>query len=144
MQASLSSLTCQISLPLNVPYDHAGHAYDISSNAESMPQQQSQQLDKGPNTSLLADELQKQWHDKLNTHLGNTLITPGSKRKVWWSCDQCPDGLPHIWEATVYQGRMEGAVLSAQATLFVSITRLPDRHLKLHCFGMPRRAIHCQ
>jgi hypothetical protein len=67
-----------------------------------MPQQQSQQLDKGPNTSLLADELQKQWHDKLNTHLGNTLITPGSKRKVWWSCDQCPDGLPHIWEATVY------------------------------------------
>ena len=66
-----------------------------------MPQQQSQQLDKGPNTSLLADELQKQWHYKLNMHLGDALITPGSNRKVWWSCDQCPDGLPHIWEATV-------------------------------------------
>jgi len=20
---------------------------------------------------------------------------------VWWSCDQCPDSLPHVWEATV-------------------------------------------
>ena len=67
-----------------------------------MPQQHSQQLDKGPNTSLLADELQAQWHDNLNMHLGNALITPGSGRKVWWSCDQCPDGLPHIWEAHVY------------------------------------------
>jgi len=47
-----------------------------------LPQQQSQQLDKGPNTSLLADELQKQWHEKLNMHLGNILFRPGSKRKV--------------------------------------------------------------
>ena len=66
-----------------------------------MPQQQGPQFDKGPNTSLLADKLQKQWHDKLNMHLGNALITPGSKRKVWWLCDQCPDGLPHLWEASV-------------------------------------------
>ncbi len=66
-----------------------------------MSQQQSPQLDNGPNTSLLADKLQKQWHEKLNMHLGNILIRPGSARKVWWSCDQCPDGLPHIWEATV-------------------------------------------
>jgi len=66
-----------------------------------MPQEQSQQLDKGPDTSLLAYELQKQWHAKLNMHLGNILIRPGSNRKVWWSCDQCPDGFPHIWEATV-------------------------------------------
>ncbi len=69
--------------------------------ALTVPQQQSQQLDKGHNTSLLADELQKQWHDKLNMHVDNILIRPGSKRKVWWSCDQCPDGFPHIWEATV-------------------------------------------
>jgi len=34
-------------------------------------------------------------------HLGNIDITPGSSRKVWWSCDQCPDGFPHIWEATI-------------------------------------------
>jgi len=72
-----------------------------------MPQQQSQQLDKGPNTSLLADELQKQWHDRLNMHLGNILIRPASNRKVWWSCDQCPDNFPHIWDATV-QNRTYG------------------------------------
>jgi len=66
-----------------------------------MLQQQSQQLDSGPNTSLLAGELQKQWHAKLNRHIGNTVIRPGSDRKVWWSCDQCPDSFPHIWQATV-------------------------------------------
>ncbi len=67
-----------------------------------MPQQQSQQLDKGPNTSLLAEELQTQWHEKLNMHLGNILIRPGSGCKVWWPCDKCPDGLPHIWKAAVF------------------------------------------
>ena len=66
-----------------------------------MPQQQRWQLDSGPDTSLLAEELQAQWHEQLNMHLGNILITPGSNRKVWWLCDQCPDGLPHIWEAAV-------------------------------------------
>ena len=35
-------------------------------------------------------------------HLGNIDIKPCSNRKVWWSCDQCPDGFPHIWEATVF------------------------------------------
>ena len=73
----------------------------MATSAGSMPQRQSQQLNKRPNTSMLADELQKQWHAKLNMHLGNILVRPGSDRKVWWSCDQCPDGLSHIWEATV-------------------------------------------
>ena len=50
---------------------------------------------------MLADELQKQWLEKSNVHLSNILIRPGSQRKVWWSCDQCPDGFPHIWEASV-------------------------------------------
>ena len=66
-----------------------------------MPQQQSQQLDKGPDTSLLADELQKQWHEWLNVHLGDVFIKPASHRKVWWLCEKCPDSFPHIWEATV-------------------------------------------
>ncbi len=35
------------------------------------------------------------------------------------------------------------AVLSAQAVPFVSITRLPERHLKLRSCGMPKRTIHC-
>ncbi len=34
-------------------------------------------------------------------------------------------------------GLMGPAVLSAQAWLFVSTIRLPERHLKLRCFGMP-------
>jgi hypothetical protein len=67
-----------------------------------MSQQQSPPLDSGPNTSLLADKLQKQWHENLNMHLGNILIRPASHCKVWWSCDQCPEGLPHVWEAYVH------------------------------------------
>ncbi|DBB16113.1 TPA: hypothetical protein ACH3X3_003475 [Trebouxia sp. C0006] len=75
---------------------YARHTCGMAASPDSMPQRQSQQLDKGPNTSLLADELQQQWHDRLNMHLGNILIRPGSNRKVWWSCDQCPEGFPHI------------------------------------------------
>ncbi|DBA68636.1 TPA: hypothetical protein ACH3X2_013573 [Trebouxia sp. C0005] len=33
--------------------------------------------------------------------LGNRVIRPGSNHKVWWSCDKCPDSLPHVWEAIV-------------------------------------------
>ncbi len=73
----------------------------MGSSADNVPQQQSQQLAQGPDTSLLADELQKQWDDRLNMHLGNILIRPDSHRKVWWSCDQCPEGFPHIWEASI-------------------------------------------
>ena len=86
----------------------AGHAYGISGSAEDVPQQQSLQLDSRPDISLLAEELQGQWHKQLNRHLGHILIKPYSNRKVWWSCDQCPDSLPHIWEATVHK-RMCGS-----------------------------------
>ncbi|DBA68586.1 TPA: hypothetical protein ACH3X2_013525 [Trebouxia sp. C0005] len=74
----------------------------MAKSADSAPQPERPQLDSGPNFSLLADELQNQWHDKLNEHLGNVLIRPASRRKVWWSCDQCPDSFPHIWQATVF------------------------------------------
>ncbi|DBB15661.1 TPA: hypothetical protein ACH3X3_003872 [Trebouxia sp. C0006] len=79
-------------------------ASGISSSTDRIRKQQLQKeqcQEVGPDISLLVDDLQKQWHEKLNMHLGNTLIRPGSDRKVWWSCDHCPDGLPHIWEATV-------------------------------------------
>ena len=66
-----------------------------------MPQQQRPQLDSRPDISLLAEAVQGQWHKQLNRHLGHILIKPYSNRKVWWSCDQCPDSLPHIWEASV-------------------------------------------
>ncbi len=79
-------------------------ACGISSSNDSVHKhqlQKEQHGEVGPNISLLADELQKQWHDRHNKLLGNILIRPGSNRKVCWLCDQCPDGLPHIWQATV-------------------------------------------
>ncbi len=125
----------------------------ISSSTDRICQQQLQKEqceELGPNISLLADELQKQWHDRHNMLLGNVLIRPGSSRKVWWSCEQCPEGVNNVQRAFLISGRlllpagrMGGAVPSAQAGLFVSTTRLPERHLKLRCFGMPRRTIHC-
>ena len=29
------------------------------------------------------------------------MITPGSRRKVWWLCNQCPHGHPHNWLSRV-------------------------------------------
>ncbi len=40
-------------------------------------------------------------------HLGNILVRPHSHRKVWWSCDQCPDSFQHSWEAAV-KNRTQG------------------------------------
>ena len=51
---------------------------------------------------MLAKGLQAQWQEERNMHLGNSVIRPHSRHKVWWSCDQCPDSLPHVWKATVY------------------------------------------
>ena len=74
----------------------------MGESVDSTPQQKRPQLDPGPNISLLAEDLQRQWHEQLNVHLGNKLIRPFSHRKVWWLCDQCPDSFPHIWQATVF------------------------------------------
>ena len=80
----------------------AGHAYGINGSIAHKSQQASQQPDKvRPNISLLQEELKAQWHDQLNEHLGSIVIKPSSNRKVWWSCAQCPDNLPHVWEASV-------------------------------------------
>jgi len=57
----------------------------------------------GPDISLLRPELQRQWHHAKNQHLGDRQITGGSGLRVWWSCDQCPSGLPHEWLAGVNQ-----------------------------------------
>ena len=57
---------------------------------------------KGPDISLLKPQLQKQWHHAKNQHLGDKQVHPGSKLHAWLTCDQCPCGLPHVWQARVY------------------------------------------
>ena len=102
-QASSNSLCLLInSWQSNAVVRTAVHAYSINGSTGNILQQQSWQSDKaGPIISLLREELQGQWHEKLNRHLGHVLIKPYSHRKVWWSCDQCPEGFPHVWEAAV-------------------------------------------
>ncbi|KAL3138661.1 hypothetical protein ABBQ32_006419 [Trebouxia sp. C0010 RCD-2024] len=56
---------------------------------------------QGPNISLLAPVLQKQWDHTANAALGDIDIKPYSNRKVYWICDQCPDGHAHSWSAPV-------------------------------------------
>ena len=55
----------------------------------------------GPDISLLSTLLQLQWDHVKNAHLGSIVLRAHSNRKVWWNCDQCPDGHPHQWEAAV-------------------------------------------
>ncbi len=79
---------------------------DFDESRQQPPKAQPKQA--GPTISLLAKELQAQWQKERNRHLGNRVIRPYSSHKVWWSCDQCPDSLPHVWEAIV-NSRTQGA-----------------------------------
>ncbi len=63
--------------------------------------QTQKQSSAGPDISLLRPELQQQWHHVRNQHLGDRKISASSRLSMWWSCDQCPCGLPHEWSATV-------------------------------------------
>ena len=56
---------------------------------------------EGPDISRLDLLLQAQWDHAANAHLGSIDIKQHSRRKVWWKCDQCPDGHPHSWEACI-------------------------------------------
>ena len=55
----------------------------------------------GPDINQLDPALRLQWDHAANAHLDTIVITPYSNRKVWWICDQCPDGHLHRWEARV-------------------------------------------
>ncbi|DBB15021.1 TPA: hypothetical protein ACH3X3_004606 [Trebouxia sp. C0006] len=63
--------------------------------------QKGQPPSAGPDISLLRPELQRQWHHAKNQHLGNRRVTAGFDVSVWWSCDQCPCGLPHEWTTSI-------------------------------------------
>ena len=56
----------------------------------------------GTDLRLLTPQLQKQWHHAKNQHLKDIQVHPNSHLRVWWTCDQCPCGLPHEWLAKVY------------------------------------------
>ena len=83
----------------------------MSATARRQLSRHSQQADpqQGPDLSKLSPKLQQQWHHAKNAHLGNVTIPPGTGRKMWWSCDQCPDGHPHEFEASPLNlGRAKG------------------------------------
>ncbi|MCI8414685.1 MAG: zinc-ribbon domain-containing protein [Ruminiclostridium sp.] len=47
--------------------------------------------------ATLEPETARDWHPTQNAPLTPEMVTPGSRRKVWW---QCPEG--HTWKAVVY------------------------------------------
>ena len=80
----------------------AGHNSCSSHACATTAQQQT-----GPDISMLSPELQSQWDHEKNAHLGSSVIKPQSNRKVYWTCEKCPDGHRHRWEAKV-QHRSNG------------------------------------
>ena len=99
--ASASDLACWLNLRRTC--ECAETASDVSNRNDSWQQPAKEQpKEVGPNIGMLAKELQAQWHQEQNMHLGNSVIKPHSHHKAWWSCDQCPDSLPHTWEASIH------------------------------------------
>ncbi|DBA82286.1 TPA: hypothetical protein ACH3X2_000552 [Trebouxia sp. C0005] len=54
-----------------------------------------------PDISELSSRLQQEWHSDNNALLGGIKVKPGSRRRVTWSCPNCPAGCPHIWKTSV-------------------------------------------
>jgi hypothetical protein len=50
------------------------------------------------NLTVVAPELARQWDEKRNRPLRPRDFTPGSRRSVWWTCEQGPD---HRWRARI-------------------------------------------
>ena len=85
---------CADSLPSKVP-SRRGVLTVLSNNqAADSPQ-------PCPDISLLSKQLQQQWDHAANLHLGKVIIHKFSNKKVWWTCDQCPDGHSHKWQSQV-------------------------------------------
>ena len=47
--------------------------------------------------ATLFPKLAGQWHPTLNGTLKPDMVTTGSRRKVWWQCEQ-----GHVWKAVIY------------------------------------------
>ena len=89
--------------PCTAENQHYQHHWTSFFSTQPQPVKQ-----EGPDISLLDPTLQQQWDHAANAHLGKIVIKPYSNQKVWWTCDQCPDGHLHSWSAAV-SGRSLGS-----------------------------------
>ena len=80
---------------------HAGRAQNHKLDVRCHSSQGHAVQQEGPDLSRLDSVLQQQWDHAANAHRGNIDVTPGSYKKAWWLCDQCPDGYLHSWEASI-------------------------------------------
>ncbi|KAL3153632.1 hypothetical protein ABBQ32_013235 [Trebouxia sp. C0010 RCD-2024] len=73
--------------------------------------------------------LQQQWDHAANAQLGTIVIKSQSNKRVWWRCDQWPDGHLHSWSAVVQNRRNGSGCLTAAGQKSASTThwqlRLP-------------------
>ena len=80
-----------------------GHAYEASVSARTMngsgcPYCAGKRVLPGFNDLATLDpDVAKQWHLTLNGSLTPEQVTAGSRRKIWWCCQQ-----GHVWKAAVY------------------------------------------
>ncbi|DBA82272.1 TPA: hypothetical protein ACH3X2_000540 [Trebouxia sp. C0005] len=81
---------------------HTASGVLCQATAAQPQKQQGKDPDAGlPDISQLRPQLQQEWHPDNNALLGGMTVTPGSNRRVMWSCPNCPAGCPHIWKSTV-------------------------------------------
>lgn len=79
-------------------------AQSLSLSPQASPdtsQLHSQSPQASADISQLSPLLQRQWDHSKNAHLGDMTITPFSGRRAAWTCDQCPTGHDHSWDAVI-------------------------------------------
>ena len=96
----ISQSSVKHSLTICCPAGRARVAH-LEAYCQSQQGQHAHAHPEGPNISRLDPAMQQQWDHAANAHLGNVDIKPYSVKKVWWTCDQCPDGHQHSWLAKV-------------------------------------------
>lgn len=79
------------------------------------------QLARGDTLDVVRPDLAAEWHPTLNEGLTPAMCTPGSCRKVWWTCPACG----HVWRAPVFS-RASGCGCPACARAASSLAKMRE------------------
>ena len=145
-QASLSILVYRMHLPLNIPLMHTdlqGMPMAIALALTECLSSKDGSLIAGPTLACLLKSCRNSGTKSSTCTWATFLSSLAAIARSGGRVTSVQMAFLTSGRQLLLTGPKGQAVLSALAGLFVNTTRLPERHLKLRCFGMPKRIIPC-